>query len=40
MQAKTNRTDGSFATADLFIPHPTIKDAWKYHSRTELSELV
>lgn len=33
--AKTNRTDGSFATADLFIPHLTIKDAWKYHSRAD-----
>ncbi|KAL8728930.1 MAG: hypothetical protein Q9181_005172, partial [Wetmoreana brouardii] len=33
--AKRNRDDGSFATADLFAPHPTIKDAWKYHSRAD-----
>ncbi|KAJ6193509.1 male sterility protein-domain-containing protein [Bipolaris maydis] len=34
-QAKQNRPDGSFATADLFAPHPTIKDAWLYHSRAD-----
>ncbi|KAL1613775.1 putative NRPS-like protein biosynthetic cluster [Diplodia seriata] len=33
--AKSNREDGSFATADLMIPHPTIPDAWKYHSRAD-----
>lgn len=33
--AKRNREDNSFATADLFAPHPTIKDAWKYHSRAD-----
>ncbi|EUC40804.1 hypothetical protein COCMIDRAFT_107854 [Bipolaris oryzae ATCC 44560] len=33
--AKKNRPDGSFATADLFAPHPTIKDAWLYHSRAD-----
>lgn len=33
--AKRNREDGSFATADLFAPHPTIKNAWKYHSRAD-----
>ncbi|EMD62158.1 hypothetical protein COCSADRAFT_228692 [Bipolaris sorokiniana ND90Pr] len=33
--AKRNRPDGSFATADLFAPHPTIKDAWLYHSRAD-----
>ncbi|KAM0721615.1 hypothetical protein Q7P37_002540 [Cladosporium fusiforme] len=33
--AKTNREDGSFATADLFEPHPTIAGAWKYHSRAD-----
>ncbi|KAI9700250.1 MAG: hypothetical protein M1836_002264 [Candelina mexicana] len=33
--AKTNRRDGSLATADLFIPHPHIPDAWKYHSRAD-----
>ena len=30
-----NRPDGSFATADLFEPHPTIKFAWKFHSRAD-----
>ncbi len=34
-QAKTNRPDGSLATADLFTPHPKIPDAWKYHSRAD-----
>lgn len=33
--AKRNRSDNSFATADLFAPHPTITDAWKYHSRAD-----
>jgi thioester reductase-like protein len=33
--AKQNREDGSFATADLFIPHPSIQNAWKYHSRSD-----
>lgn len=33
--AKRNRDDGSYATADLFAPHPTIPDAWKYHSRAD-----
>jgi thioester reductase-like protein len=33
--AKRNRGDGSYATADLFEPHSTILDAWKYHSRAD-----
>lgn len=33
--AKRNRDDGSFATADLFAAHPTISNAWKYHSRAD-----
>ena len=33
--AKQNREDGSYATADLFEPHSTIKNAWKYHSRAD-----
>ena len=33
--AKTNREDGSFATADLFEPHGSIYGAWKYHSRKD-----
>ena len=33
--AKRNREDGSFATADLFMAHPTIPNAWKYHSRAD-----
>ena len=33
--AKRNRLDQSFATADLFAPHPTISNAWKYHSRAD-----
>ena len=33
--AKRNREDGSFATADLFARHPSIENAWKYHSRAD-----
>lgn len=33
--AKRNREDGSFATADLFAPHESIPDAWRYHSRAD-----
>jgi hypothetical protein len=31
----TNRDDGSYATKDLFEPHPTIADAWKYYARLD-----
>lgn len=34
-RGKTNRPDGSFATSDLFEQHPTIKNAWRYHSRAD-----
>lgn len=33
--AKTNRADGSYATADLFEPHKSIPNAWRYHSRAD-----
>ncbi|KAL6709782.1 hypothetical protein ACN47E_001211 [Coniothyrium glycines] len=33
--AKKNRDDGSYATADLFAPHPSIQHAWLYHSRAD-----
>lgn len=33
--AKRNREDGSLATSDLFVPHPQIKNAWRYHSRAD-----
>ncbi|KAI4715286.1 acetyl-CoA synthetase-like protein [Aureobasidium sp. EXF-10727] len=33
--AKQTRDDGSFATADLFAPHDTISNAWRYHSRAD-----
>ena len=33
--AKLNRDDGSYATADLFAPHASIPQAWKYHSRAD-----
>ena len=33
--AKRNRDDGSYATADLFAPHLTIPNAWRYHSRAD-----
>ncbi|KAI1208037.1 acetyl-CoA synthetase-like protein [Annulohypoxylon truncatum] len=31
----TNRDDGSYATSDLFEPHPSLKNAWRYHSRAD-----
>ncbi|KAI9705733.1 MAG: putative NRPS-like protein biosynthetic cluster [Bogoriella megaspora] len=33
--AKRNRPDGSYATSDLFVLHPRIPNAWKYHSRAD-----
>lgn len=33
--AKTNREDRSFATSDLFEPHDTVPNAWRYHSRAD-----
>lgn len=35
IQAKRNRDDGSYATADLFAPHPDLENAWRYHSRAD-----
>ncbi|KAL1848673.1 putative NRPS-like protein biosynthetic cluster [Diaporthe australafricana] len=34
-RGKTNRPDGSFATADLFERHSTTTNAWRYHSRAD-----
>lgn len=34
-RGKTNRPDGSFATSDLFERHPSITNAWRYHSRAD-----
>ncbi|KAI4721511.1 acetyl-CoA synthetase-like protein [Aureobasidium sp. EXF-10727] len=31
----TNRDDGSYATKDLFEPHPTIPNAWRYYARLD-----
>ena len=31
----TNRPDGSYATKDLFTPHPTKPHAWKYYARLD-----
>ncbi|KAL8948748.1 MAG: hypothetical protein Q9222_005087 [Ikaeria aurantiellina] len=33
--AKRNCEDGSLATADLFEPHPSAQNAWRYHSRAD-----
>ena len=33
--AKRNVEDGSYATSDLFQPHSTVQDAWRYHSRAD-----
>lgn len=34
-KVKTNRDDGSFATSDLFEPHPSKPNVWRYHSRAD-----
>ncbi|KAJ4420820.1 putative NRPS-like protein biosynthetic cluster [Gnomoniopsis sp. IMI 355080] len=39
-RGKTNRPDGSFATADLFEAHPTIPHAWRYHSRADAQIIL
>jgi hypothetical protein len=31
----SNRPDGSYATKDLFTPHPTTPNAWKYYARMD-----
>jgi hypothetical protein len=31
----SNRPDGSYATKDLFTPHPTTANAWKYYTRMD-----
>lgn len=31
----SNRPDGSYATKDLFTPHPTTPNAWKYYARLD-----
>lgn len=33
--AKRNLPNGSYATCDLFERHPSIEQAWKYHSRKD-----
>ncbi|PHH79488.1 hypothetical protein CDD80_4715 [Ophiocordyceps camponoti-rufipedis] len=35
VRAKTNRPDGSYATSDLFEPHPNRAGLWRYHSRAD-----
>lgn len=32
-QTKTNRDDGSYATGDLYIPHPKKANVWRYVGR-------
>ncbi|EGX90922.1 NRPS-like enzyme [Cordyceps militaris CM01] len=34
-KVQSNRPDGSYATRDLFEPHPTITKAWKYIARLD-----
>lgn len=31
----SNQPDGSYATSDLFVKHPTIPDAYKYIGRID-----
>ncbi|TLD07943.1 hypothetical protein PspLS_12174 [Pyricularia sp. CBS 133598] len=35
LKEHTNRSDGSFATSDLFEKHPTIMNAWRYCARAD-----
>ncbi|KAF4589848.1 linear gramicidin synthase subunit d [Ophiocordyceps camponoti-floridani] len=35
VRAKTNRPDGSYATSDLFEPHPHRSGLWRHHSRAD-----
>ncbi|KAI1753159.1 hypothetical protein F4782DRAFT_546081 [Xylaria castorea] len=35
LRLKTNREDGSYATADLFEPHPWVSNTWRYHGRKD-----
>ncbi|KAI0862477.1 hypothetical protein F4860DRAFT_523227 [Xylaria cubensis] len=35
LRLKTNREDGSYATADLFEPHPWDPNTWRYHGRKD-----
>ncbi|RDA86136.1 hypothetical protein CP532_3062 [Ophiocordyceps camponoti-leonardi (nom. inval.)] len=39
VRATTNRPDGSYATSDLFQPHPSRPHTWRYHSRAD-SQIV
>lgn len=34
-KSMSNRPDGSYATKDLFVKHPTLTDAWKYVGRLD-----
>lgn len=34
-RSKTNCENGSYATSDLFEPHPHRRDLWRYHSRAD-----
>lgn len=38
--SKTNRDDGSYATSDLFEPHPSRPNAWRYHSRADAQIML
>ncbi|KAI0408010.1 hypothetical protein F4802DRAFT_620126 [Xylaria palmicola] len=35
LRLKINRKDGSYATTDLFEPHPTMPNAWRYQGRKD-----
>ena len=34
-RAKTNREDGSWATSDVFEPHPSVENSWRYFGRSD-----
>ncbi|KAI0804976.1 hypothetical protein GGR55DRAFT_698650 [Xylaria sp. FL0064] len=40
LRLKTNREDGSYATADLFEVHPRVPNAWRYHGRADALTIL
>ncbi|KAF1984508.1 acetyl-CoA synthetase-like protein [Aulographum hederae CBS 113979] len=40
LETKLMASDGAFATSTTFVPHPSIKDAWKYCAQKEPDNLM
>ena len=39
-QSKRNRPDGSYATSDIFVPHPNTQGAYKYATRSDSTVVL